>query len=87
MNKDILFFGMQGSGKGTQAKILLERLDKHISFEPGQIFRALTKNDNLLGNYVKERTHKGMLVEDNMTISIYEACCQTLEVDQFLLLD
>ena len=47
--KDIVLFGIQGSGKGTQAqKILAEHADQFVYFEVGNIFRALKSNDNAL---------------------------------------
>ena len=52
--KDIVFFGIQGSGKGTQAKLLLQKYPEFQYLEPGQIFRALNSNENLISNYVKE---------------------------------
>lgn len=55
MKKDIILFGTQGSGKGTQAKLLLEKkLLKHRHFESGQILRALKSNNNMIGEHVRE---------------------------------
>lgn len=87
MNKDLIFFGMQWSWKWTQAKLLIEELKNYVQFEPWQVYRALCSNNNSIGNYVKKRTNTGNLVEDNVTISIYEAYYQTLEADQLMLLD
>ena len=48
MRKDIILFGIQGSGKGTQADLLMKQLDNYLYFEPGNILRALKSNDNVL---------------------------------------
>ena len=41
--KDLVFFGIQGSGKGTQAKILLDKIPDVFSyFSTGDVFRSLT---------------------------------------------
>jgi adenylate kinase family enzyme len=48
MTKDIVLFGIQGSGKGTQASLLLEKLSGYKYFEPGNILRAVKSNDNVL---------------------------------------
>jgi len=78
---------MQWSWKWTQAKILLNTFDHYVKFEPGQIYRALSKNENSIGDYVKKRTSQGKLVEDNVTISIFEAFYQTLDSNQAMILD
>jgi adenylate kinase len=85
--KDIVLFGIQGSGKGTQAKILMDMLPKHVSFEPGEIFRALKSTPNAIGKYVQKRIDQGLLVEDKITIPLFEAYFQTLEPDEYMILD
>lgn len=47
--KDILLFGIQGSGKGTQARKILTKYPQNFSyFEPGNILRAIKSNDNAI---------------------------------------
>ena len=48
MRRDIILFGIQGSGKGTQADLLMKTLSNYQYFEPGNILRALKSNDNVL---------------------------------------
>lgn len=57
-NKDIVLFGIQGSGKGTQAANLLREFSSYKYFEPGNVFRALNSNTNMISQYVKESMKK-----------------------------
>lgn len=52
--KDLVLFGAQGSGKGTQARMLEEHfIGQYRYFESGAVMRALESNDNAIGAYVK----------------------------------
>lgn len=65
----IILLGAPGAGKGTQAKILSEKLNiPHIS--TGDIFRANIKGNTPLGIKVKEYMDKGELVPDELTVEI-----------------
>jgi len=64
---NILFFGPNGSGKGTQGAILKEKYSlPHI--ESGAIFRENIKGGTELGAKAKEYIDKGDLVPDEITI-------------------
>lgn len=64
MNKDLIFFGIQCSGKGTQSKLLLKNMNhKYEYLEMGQLFRAIMSNDNIIGNFVKDIVNSGNLVD------------------------
>src|SRR5262245_65643045 len=57
--------GVQGSGKGTQAKLLCEALDLvHISV--GDIFRWNIQNHTKLGARVRRLVDAGELVSDEV---------------------
>lgn len=63
---NIIIMGAQGTGKGTVAGLLKERLEiPHIS--TGEIFRKNIKEETELGNLVKEYTDHGKLVPDEIT--------------------
>lgn len=63
----ILFFGPNGSGKGTQGSILKDKYNiSHI--ESGAIFRENISNGTELGKKAKEYIDKGDLVPDDITI-------------------
>jgi adenylate kinase len=64
---NILFFGPNGSGKGTQGSILKEKYNTpHI--ESGAIFRENISKGTELGTKAKEYIDRGDLVPDEITI-------------------
>ena len=64
---NILFFGPNGSGKGTQGSILKDKYaTPHI--ESGAIFRDNISKGTELGKKAKEYIDKGDLVPDDITI-------------------
>ncbi len=64
---NILFFGPNGSGKGTQGAILKKKYDlPHI--ESGAIFRDNISNGTDLGKEAKGYIDRGDLVPDEITI-------------------
>jgi len=66
-NMNILFFGPNGSGKGTQGAILKDKYNTpHV--ESGAIFRDNIGKGTELGTKAKEYIDKGDLVPDEITI-------------------
>ncbi len=66
---NLVFLGLPGAGKGTQAKILANRYNiPHIS--TGDIFRSAIKNETPLGLKAKEYIDAGELVPDEVTNGI-----------------
>jgi adenylate kinase len=64
---NILFFGPNGSGKGTQGAIVKDRYNTpHI--ESGAIFRENISKGTELGQQAKEYIDRGDLVPDEITI-------------------
>ncbi|MCP4133437.1 MAG: adenylate kinase [bacterium] len=64
---NILFFGPNGSGKGTQGAVVQKKYNiSHI--ESGVIFRENIKGGTDLGKKAKEYIDKGELVPDDITI-------------------
>ena len=62
----VLFFGPNGSGKGTQGAIVKEKLDiPHI--ETGVIFRENISQGTDLGKEAKGYIDRGELVPDSIT--------------------
>jgi len=69
MMNNIIIMGPQGSGKGTQADILSQKLNiPHIS--TGEIFRENIKNQTELGKKIDAIVKLGSLVSDEITNEI-----------------
>ena len=65
----IVLLGAPGAGKGTQAKILAQKIGlPHIS--SGDIFRENLQNDTELGRLARQYMERGALVPDDVTIAM-----------------
>lgn len=74
---NLILLGPPGAGKGTQAKIIVEKLNiPHIS--TGDIFRYHISNNTSLGIEAKKYIDKGNLVPDDITNMMVE---ERLSVD------
>jgi adenylate kinase len=69
MSKIIVLMGAPGAGKGTQARLLQERLDLP-QISTGDIFRALKNAQTPLAQEVREIMERGQLVPDELTIRL-----------------
>lgn len=68
---NIILLGPQGSGKGTQAKLLATELGvPHVS--TGDMFRAAIADQTPLGVRVKAVLDAGELVPDDLTIALVQ---------------
>lgn len=76
--RDLVFLGMPGSGKGTQASIVTDQYPEYSHVSTWDIYRALMSQHNAIGLYAKERIDQWKLVEDNVTISLFEAYFYTV---------
>lgn len=87
MKKTIVLFGIQGSGKGTQAQNILREFRTYKYLELGNIFRALNSNTNLVSEYVKETVKKGRMVKDSLVFDLFKLCSHLLEEEEAFLID
>jgi adenylate kinase len=71
MAKIIVLMGAPGAGKGTQARLLQERL-RLPQISTGDIFRALKKAQTPLAQEVRELMERGQLVPDELTIRVVQ---------------
>lgn len=60
--RDLILFGMQGSGKGTQGNIIADKFAYKI-FETGSQLRMLSKEQSDLGKRIKKIIDSGQLVD------------------------
>src|SRR5687767_12685720 len=69
MPKIIVLMGAPGAGKGTQARLLQERL--HLpQISTGDMFRALKEARTPLADEVRALMEAGKLVPDDLTIRV-----------------
>ena len=77
---NIVLFGIQGSGKGTQALKLSEKLAlKHINL--GELLRQEIKNETEMGKIAKVYIDKGNLVPDGYVYHMIDKCVGLGESD------
>lgn len=83
---DIILFGIQGSGKGTQGKILAEKYSLEI-FETGAELRKLSSENSELAKKVKKIIEDGHLVPNEVVMEIVENFLNHLEPGKNVLFD
>jgi adenylate kinase len=71
-----VFFGIVGSGKGTQVKLLMDFLKSKNPGEPlcagtGDEYRKLMSNESYTGNIVKDSLNRGELQPNFLTTSLF----------------
>ncbi len=82
----IVLLGGPGSGKGTQAKKLTEKL-AIPQISTGDIFRAAVKEGTPMGLKAKEYMDKGELVPDTVVIGVVEERLTKPDLDKGYMLD
>lgn len=84
--QQLVVFGGQGSGKGTQATRLAERLDvQHIG--AGDILRKIAKEGTPLGHKVADILGAGQFVPDDMILEIVTLQLKSLPADRGFVLE
>jgi adenylate kinase len=86
MSKIIVLIGAPGAGKGTQARLLQERLGiPQIS--TGDMFREMKNADTPLGREVQEIMASGRLISDDITFRIVRERTSKPDITGTYLLD
>ena len=83
---NLLMFGPQGSGKGTQADLLAHKYDL-IHIETGQIFREIGREDSDLGKRIKSLNDRKEMIPDDITIKIIEEYLKKIPKEKGIILD
>ena len=65
----IILFGPPGAGKGTQAKLLIDKF-KIVQISTGDMLRDCVNNNDEIGSKVKSIMEKGELVSDEIIIQL-----------------
>jgi len=63
---NIIILGPQGSGKGTQAKLLVDKLGLY-NFESGEFLREVAKSNSMIDSLINQ---KGVLLPDGVVFSL-----------------
>jgi adenylate kinase len=79
----LIFLGPPGAGKGTQAKLLSQRMG-FLHLSTGDLLREAVKNQTPLGKKAKEFMDRGELVPDELIVQLIE---ETMPKDGNVILD
>ncbi len=83
---NLIIFGPQGSGKGTQADLLAEKYNlAHI--ETGQIFREIGREDSELGKRIKDLNDRKEMIPDDVTVEVLREKLKVVPIDMGTILD
>ena len=87
-NINIIIMGPQGSGKGTQARMLAEKFDLQV-FETGNILRSIAKEDTEIGRKINEiiNTNGEIVPWDFMKEKILEQKLNELDKEKGIIFD
>lgn len=87
MKKDIVLFGIQWSGKWTQADLLMKDYPSYKYLEPWQIFRALTSNKNIISEHISDRMSQWKMLDDNLAFDLFSMYGHLLDKSDCMLTD
>lgn len=83
---NLIIFGPQGSGKGTQADLLSEKYNlQHI--ETGQIFREIAREDSFLGKQIKALNEQKEMIPDEITVEVLKQYLEKVPAERGVILD
>jgi adenylate kinase len=82
----LIIIGPQGSGKGTHAKMLAEKLGVP-QISTGDVFRQMAKHDTEEGREIKYLIDNGIFVPDEMTLKILKKRLEEKDAKNGFILD
>lgn len=81
----LIIYGPEGSGKGTQARLLSEKLG-HPIYTSGDIVREKASNDKgTLGQSCRKALKEGVYVADEIMFSLWEDKLKNIDKNGFIL--
>lgn len=83
---DIALFGIQWSGKGTQAQLIVESFPTIALFETGGIFRALSTLNNRVWDFVRQ-INQGHFIHYSVTNAVFDLMIPMLDKNHHILFD
>jgi adenylate kinase len=84
--KLLVFLGPQGSGKGTQSHLLVEKLNVPRA-EAGQLCRDASKQDTPLGHAIKAVMDRGELLPIDLWRPVIEQKLKSIDVSEGMIFD
>jgi len=83
---NLIIFGAPGSGKGTYASRLKDKLNVEV-IATGDIFREMIKENTSLGGRVKAYVESGLLVPDDVTFDVLKESLAKIPKGKGFILD
>jgi adenylate kinase len=83
---NLLIFGPQGCGKGTQADLLAKKYNL-VHIETGRIFRDIAKEDTELGRTVNDLYINKEMFPDDIVVEILENSLKKIPPEKGLIID
>src|SRR5471030_2163807 len=83
---NLLIFGPQGCGKGTQADKLSEKYNL-VHIETGHIFRQIARENTPLGIKIKDLNERKEMIPDDIVVKILEKELEKIPAEKGLILD
>jgi adenylate kinase len=83
---NLIIFGPQGSGKGTQAELLAEKYGL-VHVETGLIFREIGRENSELGRKIKELNDNKEMIPDHITLDVLKSYLEKIPTEKGVILD